>query len=155
MDPTAIFWFIYSFYLATFIWNFYLTLRQYNVYRKTETRPKKVSGIISNEDFVKARNYNLDKMHFGFYEIAFGKTLSTIILFCNLIPWLWSICGRYGQIIWPRSGEIFQSVHFIVFSSSWGAGDGDGEFSKNLSNSPTFGDGDQPYLPKKGAKCYK
>uniref|UniRef100_A0A914L1B1 CAAX prenyl protease n=1 Tax=Meloidogyne incognita TaxID=6306 RepID=A0A914L1B1_MELIC len=117
MDPTAIFWFIYSFYLATFIWNFYLTLRQYNVYRKTETRPKKVSGIISNEDFVKARNYNLDKMHFGFYEIAFGKTLSTIILFCNLIPWLWSICGRYGQIIWPRSGEIFQSVLFIVFSS--------------------------------------
>uniref|UniRef100_A0A915LJ60 CAAX prenyl protease n=2 Tax=Meloidogyne TaxID=189290 RepID=A0A915LJ60_MELJA len=117
MDPTAIFWFIYSFYLATFIWNFYLTLRQYNVYRKTETRPEKVSGIISNEDFVKARNYNLDKMHFGFYEIAFGKTLSTVILFCNLIPWLWSICGRYGQVIWPRSGEIFQSVLFIVSSS--------------------------------------
>jgi len=81
MDPTAIFWFIYSFYLATFIWNFYLTLRQYNVYRKTETRPEKVSGIISNEDFVKARNYNLDKMHFGFYEIAFGKSLSTVSFF--------------------------------------------------------------------------
>ncbi|KAL7077499.1 hypothetical protein ACQ4LE_003368 [Meloidogyne hapla] len=117
MDPTSIFWFIYSLYLASFLWNFYLTLRQYFFYRKSETRPEEVSEIISKEDFVKARDYNLDKMHFGFYEIAFGKTLATIILFCNLIPWLWSICGKYGHLLWPQSGEIFQSVLFILLSS--------------------------------------
>ena len=78
MDPTAIFWLVYSFYLSSFLWNFYLTLRQYNVYRKAETRPAEVSEIISEEDFKKAQNYNLDKMHFGFYEIAFGKVLTTV-----------------------------------------------------------------------------
>ncbi|CAK5008195.1 unnamed protein product [Meloidogyne enterolobii] len=107
MDPTAIFWFIYSFYSATFIWNFYLTLRQYNVYRKTETRPEEVYEIISEEDFGYHRNYYLDKLTFDSYKL--------IILFCNLIPWLWSICGRYGLFIKPESGESFQSVLFILF----------------------------------------
>ncbi|KAF7630843.1 CAAX prenyl protease [Meloidogyne graminicola] len=117
MDPTAIFWVLYSFYLTSFLWNFYLTLRQYIVYRKNETRPTEVNEIISDEDFKKARNYNLDKMHFGFYEIAFGKIITTIILFCNLIPWLWAVCGQFGQVLWPKSGEIVQSVIFILFSS--------------------------------------
>lgn len=80
MDPTAIFWVLYSFYLTSFLWNFYLTLRQYIVYRKNETRPTEVNEIISDEDFKKARNYNLDKMHFGFYEIAFGKIITTVNL---------------------------------------------------------------------------
>uniref|UniRef100_A0A1I8B933 CAAX prenyl protease n=1 Tax=Meloidogyne hapla TaxID=6305 RepID=A0A1I8B933_MELHA len=100
MDPTSIFWFIYSLYLASFLWNFYLTLRQYFFYRKSETRPEEVSEIISKEDFVKARDYNLDKMHFGFYEIAFGKTLATI----------------FQSVLFILLSSVFETVVELPFS---------------------------------------
>lgn len=78
MSPNEIFWLLYAFYLGSFLWDFYLTWRQYKVYRDNKVRPEKVKEIISEEDYEKSRNYKLDKMHFGFLQMAFGKVETTV-----------------------------------------------------------------------------
>jgi hypothetical protein len=86
MDPNSIFWLLYAFYLISFFWDFYLTWRQYRVYCKNKNRPDNVKDIISEDDFQKARNYKLEKMHFGFFTMAYGKIEMTVCI-KNYLKW--------------------------------------------------------------------
>ncbi|VDN59980.1 unnamed protein product [Dracunculus medinensis] len=62
------FWVILLIIWSIFLWDLYLAFRQYDLHKKTKTRPKYLEEIISEEDFHKARLYKIDKFHTIFYK---------------------------------------------------------------------------------------
>jgi len=117
MEPVSIFWLLYGFFVASSIWDFYLSYRQYKVHLTNEKRPEHVADIISDADYEKARRYKLDRHRFGFVKMTFSVLQTSLVLFCGFLPWLWAASGRWGQNVWSGGGEIWQSIVFIATSS--------------------------------------
>ncbi|EJW78914.1 peptidase family M48 containing protein [Wuchereria bancrofti] len=110
------FWLIVFITWSIFLWDFYLSARQYRVHRDTVKMPDEVGEIMSEEEYRKARIYRLDKHHFSFaYSIYSQLELMVILVFC--LP----------QIVWNKSGdfnlrfgftsEIAQTITFISLVS--------------------------------------
>uniref|UniRef100_A0A915PJC4 CAAX prenyl protease n=1 Tax=Setaria digitata TaxID=48799 RepID=A0A915PJC4_9BILA len=110
------FWLIILITWSIFLWDIYLSARQYRVHRDTVKRPDEASEIISEEEYRKARIYRLDKHRFSFvYAIYSQLELMAVLVFC--IP----------HILWDKSGaintrfgftsEIAQTVIFISMVS--------------------------------------
>lgn len=81
MEPNTIFWSLLSFYWLVFIWDLYLSYRQYRVHLTNKKRPNHVAEIISEEDYAKARAYKLDRHCFNFFESIFSKTEMTVYFY--------------------------------------------------------------------------
>ncbi|CAD6197747.1 unnamed protein product [Caenorhabditis auriculariae] len=92
---------------ALFLWNTYISRRQYAVHLKNEKRPDEVKDLIGEEDYTKARDYKLDHHSFDFAHDIFMQILSTVQLVGGYYPWLW-----YGTASFP-----FHSVAFIIINS--------------------------------------
>ncbi|CAD5206575.1 unnamed protein product [Bursaphelenchus okinawaensis] len=119
MNPSTIFYSIYSFNLAVFFWELYLSFRQYRLFRDTEKRPDHVSEIIDEADYDKARLYKLAKLRFGFVRDTIGKIISSVVLFANIMPLFWESSGNATEAIYGES-EIIQSFLFTIYSSVFG-----------------------------------
>uniref|UniRef100_A0A0R3RK01 CAAX prenyl protease n=1 Tax=Elaeophora elaphi TaxID=1147741 RepID=A0A0R3RK01_9BILA len=110
------FWLIILITWSIFLWDFYLSVRQYRIHRDTVKRPDEVNEIMSEEEYRKARIYRLDKHRFSFvYSTYLQLELMVILIFC--LP----------QILWDKSGafnfglgftsEIAQTITFISLVS--------------------------------------
>ncbi|VDK77844.1 unnamed protein product [Litomosoides sigmodontis] len=110
------FWLIVLITWSIFLWDFYLSLRQYRVHRDTVKRPDEASEIMSEEEYRKARIYRLDKHRFSFaYSIYSQLELMAVLIFC--IP----------KVLWDKSGafnfgfgftsEIAQTITFTSLVS--------------------------------------
>jgi len=114
--PATIFYSLYSLNLLTFIWQFYLSYRQYRVHLLTENRPLNVSDIISEEDYKQARLYNLDKHRLGFVQKIVGQIAILLILLTNFTAYLWHVSGNITSKYYGES-EIVQSLLFCFIQS--------------------------------------
>jgi len=116
VTPAEIFYALYSFSLLTFIWEFYLSYRQYRVHYEAEKRPAHVSEIMSEEDYDKARLYKLDKHRFGFIRSIFGQIETSFVLLTNFTAFLWYFSGDITSKYYGES-EIVQSLLFCFIQS--------------------------------------
>ena len=77
-----------------------------------------MTGVISQENLEKARNYNIDKTKFGFVSGLWSQVLSTVILTFNIIPGIWllsrDILDHFGLDLY---GETYQTLVFMVVGS--------------------------------------
>ena len=109
---------VIGFTWLTFVWDLYLSYRQYNVLKSTKTVPSQLTGVMDQENLEKARNYNLDKTRFGFVSGVWGQCLSTVILWFNAIPGLWfisrDVLDYFGLEVY---GETYQTLVFILIGS--------------------------------------
>ncbi|KAI1287310.1 CAAX prenyl protease 1 -like protein [Halotydeus destructor] len=100
----------------TFLWEQYLTIRQYNVYKKMDKVPPELAGVLDHETLSKARLYSIDKTLFGLISGTWSQVLSTAILTLNGMPLLWNYSGsilhRHGY-----QGEILQTLVFVLIGS--------------------------------------
>ncbi|KAM3721693.1 CAAX prenyl protease [Dirofilaria immitis] len=110
------FWLIIFITWSIFLWDFYLSLRQYRVHRDTVKRPDEVVEIMSEEEYRKARIYRLDKHRFSFvYSVYSQLELMAILMFC-LPHILWNKSGIINLRLGFTS-EIAQTITFISLIS--------------------------------------
>ncbi|KAG0242743.1 peptidase family M48-domain-containing protein [Mortierella sp. GBAus27b] len=106
---------VLGFMYTVFLWEEYLRYRHYRNLR-SEVRPKALQEYVTEEEFLKAQAYGLDKTRFGFVESVFGQVNSTLTIVLDFLPWLW---GFSGAVLFKLTGygseyEISQSVIFFA-----------------------------------------
>ncbi|KAJ1363598.1 hypothetical protein KIN20_023495 [Parelaphostrongylus tenuis] len=111
MGPHLLFKLLLGSKWLLFLWNYYLHYRQYRVHASNEKRPQRVEGLITDEEYAKARSYKLDKHLFSFAHELFGQLWTTVILVAQWLPWLWYSCSTY-----PLPSVLFLSVNCVIDS---------------------------------------
>uniref|UniRef100_A0A915HHX0 Ste24 endopeptidase n=1 Tax=Romanomermis culicivorax TaxID=13658 RepID=A0A915HHX0_ROMCU len=116
LSPDTIFWCCFIFGFISFLWELYLSYRQYKKQRDTIERPDYLHDLIDEDSFHKARAYSLDKARFAFAHDIWSAFENTVILLGGLIYLLWNFAQEtlksYGL-----EGEISQSMLFIFIAS--------------------------------------
>jgi hypothetical protein len=82
-----------TFLMAVWVFETYIDYRQHQKYKEAEL-PKALVGIISEEKYLKAQIYGLDKSRFGFISDGISQILSGITLWYRWMPYLWNLSGR-------------------------------------------------------------
>lgn len=104
-----------AFMWIVYIWESYLDYRQRKVIKETNDIPVELKDSLDKVTFEKARAYNLDKSHFGFFASLYSQLEGTIILLLNGFPLLWAASGALNIMIgYDESHEIKQSMLFIM-----------------------------------------
>nr|AMR44688.1 CAAX prenyl protease 1-like protein [Mylabris cichorii] len=82
---------ILSFTWAEYLWESYLSSRQYRKVKEIREVPTILEGTITQEMFDKARLYNLAKLQFGFIIGTISVLISTIVITCNIFLLIWNL----------------------------------------------------------------
>uniref|UniRef100_A0AC35GW11 CAAX prenyl protease n=1 Tax=Panagrolaimus sp. PS1159 TaxID=55785 RepID=A0AC35GW11_9BILA len=109
MEPSTIFWSLFTINWLIWLFEQYLAWRQYQVHLKNEKRPSLLSNLMTKRNYARARLYKLDRDRYGFVTDIFNQVQTTIFVFGGLMPLLWNYCGNY------TTNEILQSIYFVLF----------------------------------------
>jgi STE24 endopeptidase len=109
MEPSTIFWSLFTINWLIWLFEQYLAWRQYQVHLKNEKRPSLLSNLMTKRNYARARLYKLDRDRYGFVTDIFSQVQTTIFVFGGLMPLLWNYCGNY------TTNEILQSIYFVLF----------------------------------------
>ncbi|PIC50480.1 hypothetical protein B9Z55_001360 [Caenorhabditis nigoni] len=109
MDASCLFKTLLATNWALFLWDQYITYRQYKVHRDAEKRPEEVKELINEEDYKKARDYKIDNHQFGFLQSWFNQLLLTAQLVGGYYPFLWYATEKY-----PFHVAVFLSINSII-----------------------------------------
>lgn len=101
----------------SYVWDTYLSFRQYKLCKKTPRVPAEVSAITDQETFSKARLYQLDKSKFGFYAGIWNQLESTLVLILGGFPFFWSLCEQWAAKFGFGGNELVVTSLFIVVGS--------------------------------------
>ncbi|RWS17165.1 CAAX prenyl protease 1-like protein [Dinothrombium tinctorium] len=113
-----LFRFVLVFVWITYLWESFLSYRQYKVYTNVTTIPPDFVGVLDQKTFTKARLYSIDKSKFGFVSKLWSQLLTTAILLSNIIPYLWNISGDLLRSFdYNSKSEIPQTLVFILIGS--------------------------------------
>ncbi|XP_064473049.1 CAAX prenyl protease 1 homolog [Ornithodoros turicata] len=115
--PANIFVFSLAASWVIYIWETYLSYRQYKICKKTVTIPSEVTAITDQETFSKARLYQLDKFKFGFLSGLWNQLETTLVLLLNGIPFFWSLCENWSKQVGLGNGELMVTSLFIVLGA--------------------------------------
>ncbi|KAJ3665459.1 hypothetical protein Zmor_000954 [Zophobas morio] len=98
------------FFLWTeYLWELYLSIRQYNKALATTEVPPELKSTMPKETFDKARAYTLAKSKFGFFKDTFLTVQSTVIIHFSILPQLWN----YAESINTYGGEVLTSCLWL------------------------------------------
>jgi STE24 endopeptidase len=103
-----------TFLIIVWVFEGYLDYRQHQKYKERHL-PNTLVGIISEEKFLKAQAYGLDKSWFGIISDCFSQVFSILVLKYHWMPWLWNVSG--GIHILPRfistKSEVKKKFYFF------------------------------------------
>ncbi|GIY15811.1 CAAX prenyl protease 1 homolog [Caerostris darwini] len=109
---------IIAFTWAVYVWETYLSFRQYKIFKTTPSIPPELAGVIDQVTFNKSRLYNLDKSKFSLLSSLYDQLFQTAVLVFGGIPALWSLSGRCtGYFGYGREHEITQTVMFGLLAA--------------------------------------
>uniref|UniRef100_A0A131XUB8 CAAX prenyl protease n=1 Tax=Ixodes ricinus TaxID=34613 RepID=A0A131XUB8_IXORI len=100
-----------------YLWETYLSYRQYKLCKSTSRVPAEVSSITDQETFSKARLYQLDKSKFGFYAGLWNQVETTLVLILGGFPFFWSLCEQWAAKAGFGGNELVVTSFFIVVGS--------------------------------------
>ena len=105
---------ILGFQFGQFIFEGFLSLRQYRVLQKTKP-PKALESEISQEKFDKSQAYGRAKAKFGLVAGVYDLMQNTAIIYYDLLPKLWGLTGIWLARYLPErfSGEISHTLLFF------------------------------------------
>ncbi|KAF9115902.1 hypothetical protein BGX27_005783 [Mortierella sp. AM989] len=109
---------VLGFMYIVFLWEEFLRFRHYRNLR-SNVRPKALSEHVTEEQFLKAQAYGLDKTRFDFVRSIFDQIENTLMIVLDFMPWLWNFSG---DVMFKVTGygseyEITQSVIFFATMS--------------------------------------
>jgi len=117
IDKDTLFYAIIGFMTVMFLWENYLSYRQYKVEKNTRELPKELVGVTDQETFEKSRLYALDKDVYSFIHGFYDQLESYVILFIGANPFVWNLSARQLkslEIEW-LDNEICVSILFVVY----------------------------------------
>ncbi|EJD00304.1 uncharacterized protein FOMMEDRAFT_22167 [Fomitiporia mediterranea MF3/22] len=98
---------------GVYLFESYLTLRQYPLYSKTEP-PKELAAHIDAETFKKSQSYGRDKARFGIFSGFVHQVLESSMLHYGVYAWAWDLAGRtISRFGYGTDYEILQSNVFV------------------------------------------
>lgn len=106
---------IIGFSLAQYLFEGFLSLRQYQVLKKTKP-PKVLEQEISQETYDKSQAYGRAKAKFSFVNGIWGQVTNIAFIQFDILPKLWSWTGHLLLQYAPArfSGEITHSIMFVL-----------------------------------------
>ncbi|KAG5890554.1 hypothetical protein JTB14_028305 [Gonioctena quinquepunctata] len=96
-----------------FIWETYLSVRQFKKARSTNELPPILKTVMTKEDFEKARQYSLAKLKFGFVKDTQSMLLTSAIIYYGVLAYIW----EYSHSINPIQGEVSTSCMWLLLIS--------------------------------------
>ncbi|CAH1373243.1 hypothetical protein MTP99_014670 [Tenebrio molitor] len=100
---------ILFFLWAEYLWELYLSIRQYKKGAATTEVPAELKSTMPKDTFNKARSYMLAKSKFGFVKDTFSVLESTVIIYFGILPKVWD----YSQSINTFGGEVLTSCIWL------------------------------------------
>jgi len=106
---------IVGFSLAQYLFEGFLSLRQYRVLKQTRP-PKVLQNEVSQEVFDKSQAYGRAKAKFGFVSGLYGQIQNTAFIYYDVLPKLWVMTGSWIVRFFPArfTGEITHSIAFVL-----------------------------------------
>ncbi|KAH8021475.1 hypothetical protein HPB51_015871 [Rhipicephalus microplus] len=101
----------------TYVWETYLSYRQYKMCKATPRVPPELTAITDQETFSKARLYQLDKMKFGFYSSLWNELETTVVLLFGGIAFFWHLCEGLAARAGAPNHELAVTSLFIFGGS--------------------------------------
>ncbi|KRZ74693.1 CAAX prenyl protease 1 -like protein, partial [Trichinella papuae] len=113
--PEILFYAFFTVHWIIYLWDLYLSIRQYRTQRNCTETPEGLGEILNDEQFQKARLYKLDKARFSFFTSTVDQLAITVILLLNMIPKMWAfsgtICTKMGT---DGESVVFSFTTFII-----------------------------------------
>lgn len=109
---------IVGFYLGQYVFEGFLSLRQYGVLQHKKP-PKVLEDEISQETFDKSQAYGRAKSKFGFVASLYGVIQNTAFIYFDVLPKIWDLTGTWLPKLLPAkyTGEITHTLlFFFVFN---------------------------------------
>ncbi|CAG8979514.1 hypothetical protein HYALB_00004966 [Hymenoscyphus albidus] len=106
---------IIGFSLAQFAFEGFLSLRQYQVLKKTAP-PKVLKNEVSQDVFDKSQAYGRAKAKYNLFSGLYGQIQNTAFIYYDVLPKLWAVAGSFLLSYAPArfQGEISQSIIFVL-----------------------------------------
>ncbi|KAI1254347.1 hypothetical protein MGN70_004744 [Eutypa lata] len=106
---------VIGFSVAQYAFEEYLSLRQYQVLKKTKP-PKVLEQEVSQEVYDKSQDYGRAKARFGFVRGLWGQIQNIAFIQLDVLPKLWSWTGSLLLRFAPArfTGEISHSIVFVL-----------------------------------------
>lgn len=98
---------------AEFIWETYLSIRQFNKAKSTNEVPAELKSVMNQEEFQKAKDYSLAKLKYGFIKDTHSIILTTTVIYYGLLANIWD----YSDSINPLKGEVTTSCIWLCIIS--------------------------------------
>ncbi|XP_076259455.1 CAAX prenyl protease 1 homolog [Rhynchophorus ferrugineus] len=96
-----------------YIFETYLSIRQYIIANKANKVPSELGSFMNQEDYSKAREYALAKLRFGFIKDLYLILLTTVVLHQGLLAVIW----QYSESINPFLDEVSTSCLWLTILS--------------------------------------
>ncbi|GMT00148.1 hypothetical protein PENTCL1PPCAC_22322, partial [Pristionchus entomophagus] len=109
MDPQLLLHSIVGINLLLFLWELYLINRQRLKHESTPKRPIEVESIISEEDYVKARSYSIDRLTFKIFRMGAECGVMILMLYGGYYSTLWSFSSLSSYPI-----TAFMAIHSVI-----------------------------------------
>lgn len=104
---------ILFFLWAEFIWETYLSIRQFNKAKSTNEVPEELKSVMSKEKFLKAKNYSIAKLKYGLLKDTSSIIITTTVIYYGLLATAWD----YSDSINPVKGEVTTSCIWLFIIS--------------------------------------
>ncbi|KAF3056261.1 CAAX prenyl protease 1 [Daldinia childiae] len=105
---------IIGFSVAQYLFEEFLSLRQYGVLKKTKP-PKVLEKEVAQDVYDKSQEYGRAKAKFGFVKGLWGQIQNIAFIHFDVLPKLWTWTGGLLRFAPARfSGEISHSIVFVL-----------------------------------------
>ncbi|CAH1118786.1 unnamed protein product [Phaedon cochleariae] len=104
---------ILFFLWVEFVWEMYLSIRQFNKARSTNDVPEALKTVMKHEEFDKAKQYSLAKLKFGFVKDTHSIFLTSALIYYGTLAYIWD----YAHSINPVKGEVTTSCIWLFMLS--------------------------------------
>ncbi|KAI1645601.1 peptidase family M48-domain-containing protein [Daldinia loculata] len=105
---------IIGFSVAQYLFEEFLSLRQYGVLKKTKP-PKVLEKEVTQDVYDKSQEYGRAKAKFGFVKGLWGQIQNIAFIHFDVLPKLWTWTGGLLRFAPARfSGEISHSIVFVL-----------------------------------------
>lgn len=109
---------VLAFIWVTYLWDEYLSYRQYLVYKRTTSVPPQLAGVMDQTSLIKSRDYSLDKNKFGFVHGIWEQLLTTAIIYFDGTYYLWTFAKHaLGLVTVEYRTEIMTTLAFTFLGS--------------------------------------
>lgn len=123
IDKILLFQVIIGFVTFMFIWENYLSYRQYCVQRDNEKLPKELVNVMDQHVFAKSRIYALDKAIYSFIQGLWTQIEAYLIFYLGALPYVYNLSASqlsYFNYDSEISTSVLFSLYFMIYSTLTG-----------------------------------